>query len=178
MDISNVNNGKGDFEGMAAVYCRVHHPANPENYLERMKERIQKHAGYPGFRALKAINDTGVPVGIAYGYTSMPGQFYRSKIESFLDEQERRAWLDNCFEFVELAVDPAYQRMQIGSKLHDALLKESSDHAVSILTTQVDNRAAKSLYESKGWKVIKYAIRPVETSPLLTLMGNSQLSGF
>ncbi|QTM98863.1 GNAT family N-acetyltransferase [Sediminibacillus dalangtanensis] len=177
MDISTVMNEKEDLEGLAAVYCRVHHPDNPEHHLERMKERIQKHAAYPGFKAMKAVNETGAPVGMAYGYTSMPGQFYRSKIEAFLDEKERRAWLDDCFEFVELAVDPAFQRMRMGSKLHDALLKESH-HAVSVLTTQVDNRAAKSLYEAKGWVVIKSAIRPMETGPLLTLMGNSQLSRF
>ncbi len=177
MNILKVANIEKDLEEVTAVYCNVHHPKNPEQHQEIMKERIRKHACYPGFKAIKALDESGKIVGMAYGYTSMPGQFYRSKIERFLDEGEKKKWLDDCFEFVELAVDPAFQRMKIGSKLHDALLKESR-HAVSLLTTQVDNHAAKSLYESRGWEVIKSAIRPMETAPSLTLMGNEQLSRF
>ncbi|WP_053220198.1 GNAT family N-acetyltransferase [Virgibacillus senegalensis] len=177
MNITIVTNLQEDIKGLAAVYCNVHHPSNPEHHLEIMEERIQKHAGYPGFKAVKAVDEGGSIVGMAYGYTSVPGQFYRSRLEPLLSEEERYKWLESCFEFVELAVDPPFRRQRVGSGLHDALLN-GLPHDASVLTTERANYPAKRLYKSRGWVGIKDAIKPIESAPVLTLMGHNQLSRF
>ncbi|EEK79013.1 Acetyltransferase, GNAT [Bacillus cereus R309803] len=59
-------------------------------------------------------------------------------------------WLQDCFEFVELAVHPKYQKEGLGTKLHNRLLNGISNRT-SVLTTQISNVKARSLYERLDW---------------------------
>jgi len=79
-------------------------------------------------------------------------------------------WLNDCFEFVELAVDPMFKRLGIASKLHDALL-DSIHHNTAILTTWIKNTPAINLYQSKGWEVIKRDVPVVTEGDLQVIMG-------
>ncbi|WP_407058308.1 GNAT family N-acetyltransferase [Tigheibacillus jepli] len=115
---------------------------------------LRKHASYKGFIGVKAVNNAGEMAGFAYGYTSLPGQFYRMKLEAVLTEQQRKDWLDDCFEFVELAVHPNQRKNGIGSLLHDKLMQNIT-HETAILTTDVNNLPAKALYRKKGWGIIQ-----------------------
>ncbi|HEX7064090.1 MAG TPA: GNAT family N-acetyltransferase [Bacillales bacterium] len=92
-------------------------------------------------------------IGFAYGYSSLPGQFYRGKIAAQLSETQANDWLSDCFEFVELAVNPSYKRLGIASQLHD-ILSDNVDYKTFILTTWVHNSPAINLYKNKGWELI------------------------
>lgn len=122
---------------------------------------FHKHAGYPGWRGLVALADGGEVLGFAYGYTSTPGQFYRSRIETALGPALSERWLGDCFEFVELGVIPRARRQGIGGYLHDALL-HGLPHRTAVLTTWVGNTPARALYASKGWQVL---LEPWHSAP-------------
>lgn len=84
------------------IYCRLFLDEQ-ENALQN----INKHACYEGFKGIKAKNLDGEIIGCAYGSTSSPVQFYHQKMASQLSD---------CFEFVELAVRPDYQRRSVASQ--------------------------------------------------------------
>ncbi|WP_194841384.1 GNAT family N-acetyltransferase [Salinibacillus xinjiangensis] len=144
-----------DLEQIGELYCRTF---IGENYslkdMENALKNVKKHASYKGFKCLKAKSQTGNLVGFTYGYTSLPGQFYRGKIASQLPGRMTTEWLSDCFEFVELAVNSSYRRLGIASQLHDKLL-EDINHNTSVLTTSENNYPAIHFYQKKGWQIIK-----------------------
>lgn len=117
-------------------------------------ENIHKHTTHEGFIGLKATDPVGNLLGFSYGYRSLPGQFYREKLEKKVTQEQAGHWLKDCFEFVELAVDPSHKRMGVGSSLHDKTIIEVLN-ATSVLTTSIGNTPSLTLYKSKGWIVIK-----------------------
>lgn len=139
---------------MASLYNFVWNAMDDE-----FKERIKRHSGYEGFRAVVALNEASAVVGFAYGYVSSEGQFYRGLLEKALSHEEIENWLEDCFEFVELAVHPEYQRNGLGVKLHQKLLAGIVQNT-SILTTQVTNVSARSLYLKLDWVVVKEPFIP------------------
>ncbi|MFC0266702.1 GNAT family N-acetyltransferase [Kushneria aurantia] len=62
--------------------------------------------------------------------------------------------LDKCWILNDLFVTPSTRRHGIGRELMGAAAKLAREHSVSQLklSTQVDNAAAKTLYESLGWQ--------------------------
>ncbi|MGC8489936.1 MAG: GNAT family N-acetyltransferase [Clostridia bacterium] len=103
--------------------------------------------------------DEGQPVGFAYGYRSIPGQFYRSLLEEHLSGADRAAWLDECFEFVALGVIPEHRRRGYGRLLHDAVLQRAAER-IAILTTEASNSASRALYTGLGWQLLSPGFRP------------------
>ncbi|RLL48283.1 N-acetyltransferase [Oceanobacillus piezotolerans] len=160
-----------DLEEIGELYCIAF---LNKNFSLEDKEKaiinINKHADYEGFKGLKAINTLGNIVGFSYGYTSIPKQFYREKIANQLSEIEIHTWLNNSFEFVELAVSPSYKRLGIASRLHDTLL-EMIDHRTAVLTTNVNNLPAINLYRKKGWELIKTNAPVLSNHSLQMIMG-------
>lgn len=133
--------------------------------LDGAVANIAKHSGYKGFKGLKAKDESGNLIGFTYGYTSLPQQFYRKKLEEQLTKVQRVTWLSDCFEFVELAVSPFNKRLGVGSQLYNKLM-DKLDNKTSILTTWVDNIPAINFYKNKGWVLIKgYAPVISEANP-------------
>lgn len=58
--------------------------------------------------------------------------------------------MDDTFEFVELAVDPAWQGMGIGSALHDGILTGVPE-SIAVLSTRAGPFPARHLYDGRGW---------------------------
>ncbi len=133
-------------------------------------ERIQRHADYEGFLGIVAYNDTNECVGFAYGYKSEKGQYYRELLEKELTSDEIERWLSDCFEFVELAVHPSYRKNGFGREMADKLVN-NSHRKTSILTTQLSNLAAQTLYTSLGWVVVKEKFIPSPTDEPYVIMG-------
>ncbi|WP_261133944.1 GNAT family N-acetyltransferase [Bacillus sp. Marseille-Q3570] len=131
------------------IFCRVH-----GGDFDDTKERFERHATYGGYQGLVAVDENDKVHGFVYGYTSLPGQFYNGKLRAKLTDGQIKEWLTDCFEFVELAVDPDHHRKGIGKQLHDAIL-ESVPHQTSVLTTGVNMEAAKCLYLNNGWEIIQ-----------------------
>lgn len=143
-----------DLNLMGILYCTTFLGADfSAEDLEEAIKNIEKHASYTGFKGFKAKRRDEL-AGFAYGYTNLPGQFYRERIAEQLTEKEKSVWLSDCFEFVELAVNPLYKRMGLGNRLHDDLMN-SIGHKTAVLTTGMGNSQAITLYRNKGWQVIK-----------------------
>lgn len=138
--------------------------------LDQITGTFQKHSTYPGFTGVKALSENGKMIGFAYGYESTAGQFYRSMLEGQLTEEQTRVWLSDCFEFVELAVAPSARYNGIGNMLHDKLIGHITN-GTSVLTTEVGNTPAISLYTKKGWEVIKSDAPVLSTDSLQLIMG-------
>ena len=122
--------------------------------------RIKRHTGYKGFCGYAAV-DEGDIIGYAYGYSSLSGQYYHELLTDHLSSDGSDDWLNNCFEFVELAVHPKYRKRGIGAHLHDQLLKDLPFER-AVLTTQTNNWPAISLYRSKGWVIISDSFLPLD----------------
>ena len=135
-----------------------------------IKKRILKHSTYEGFRGFIIMTEEDRVIGFAYGYTSLPGQFYHELLAKELNEKEYKLWLQDCFEFVELAVHPSYRKKGYGKMLITKLL-EDVDNKTTILTTQMDNTSARSLYESLQWKVLKAPFYPGNSKEPYVIMG-------
>ncbi len=133
-------------------------------------DRIQKHMSYEGFKGMIAVDEGGNMIGFSYGYLSRPGQYYYSLLEKALTEKQRDIWLSHCFELVELAVHPEFRKQGIGKQLLNELLEEVSTNT-ALLTTQVTNLPARTLYDQLKWTVIKEPFFPNESSEPYVIMG-------
>ncbi|MFD1514648.1 GNAT family N-acetyltransferase [Halomarina rubra] len=126
---------------------------------------FRKHAEFPGYRGFVAVED-GAVVGYVYGYTSEPGQYYHEALRAVLPPSTYARWLDDCFELVELGVAPEARGRGLGGRLHDCLL-QGLPHATSVLTTGVDNEAARELYERRDWEAVFEPFDPEGGEPMV-----------
>jgi ribosomal protein S18 acetylase RimI-like enzyme len=126
----------------------------PDATGDRLDEIVPRHMGREGFRFVAAEDEQGRLAGIAYGYTGAEGQWWHDLVAAAMSEADRTRWLGpGHFEFVELAVRPDLRRRGLGASLHDALL-DGLDSPTAVLSTQVDNEAALTLYARRGWRVV------------------------
>jgi ribosomal protein S18 acetylase RimI-like enzyme len=137
---------------------------------DSIRDRVVRHAGYDGYRGFVAISEQGEVAGYAYGYFSLPGQYYHELLSKAFNPEEYHNWLEDCFEFVELGVHPAFRNHGLAKQLVNILL-EGTTHKTSILTTQLDNGSARRLYESLGWNVLKDAFYPNGDDEPYVIMG-------
>ena len=98
--------------------------------------------------------DGDTPVGMAYGGTCSPDQWFYAVVTDGMSDIMRTLWFENAFEIIELAVLPAYQGNGIGGQLHDALLADLS-HKTAVLSTINIKTAALHLYQNRGWQPIR-----------------------
>ncbi|WP_051359567.1 GNAT family N-acetyltransferase [Paucisalibacillus globulus] len=114
--------------------------------------------------------DENAVIGFAYGYTSTPGQFYHDLLRMSLENSNQESWLEDCLEFVELAVHPNHRRKKLGQELVATLL-EDSQNQTAILTTQKNNTSALLLYEKLNWEVLEHNFKLGETTEPYIIMG-------
>ncbi len=130
--------------------------------------RLPYHARWKGFRCVVACEqaeepaagapgvDSPIPgsasvIGFAYGFTSQPDTWWRQLVTAEMSSPAAQEWLEDCFEFVELAVTPAFQGQHIGGQLHDALLAGVKHHRTAVLSTLQADTNALHLYHKRGW---------------------------
>ncbi|PEV97767.1 GNAT family N-acetyltransferase [Bacillus cereus] len=153
---------------MTKLYCKVFNKTN----FDEMVERITRHMGYTGFKGAVAINDENEVVGFTYGYRSLEGQYYNQLMREALNLEQVDQWLEDCFEFVELAVHPQYRNEGLGTKLHNRLLDGISNRT-SVLTTQINNEKARSLYERLDWVNLLEPFHPSKNDVPYVIMGKA-----
>ncbi|MFJ8453805.1 GNAT family N-acetyltransferase [Bacillus paramycoides] len=151
---------------MAKLYCKVFDKTN----FDEMVERITRHMGYTDFKGAVAINDENEVIGFTYGYRSLEGQYYNQLMREALNSEQVERWLEDCFEFVELAVHSEYRNQGLGTTLHNGLLEEIQ-HKTSVLTTQMNNEKARSLYAKLDWMNVLESFHPSKDDVPYVIMG-------
>jgi ribosomal protein S18 acetylase RimI-like enzyme len=144
----------------------------PELGGPRLDEILPRHLAREGFRFVVAEDDEGRLAGLAYGYLGGPGQWWHDLVATAMLEEQRERWLaPGHFEFVELAVRPDLRRRGIGVELHDRLLEGLADRP-AVLSTQLDNTPALSLYRRRGWETV---VREIDfgTGELYCVLGRA-----
>lgn len=137
------------FRDGAAVYARTWGRSVTTTELQ-----MRGHAVYPGWRGLVALEPGGGVVGVAYGTTAQPGQWWRDQVAKELKHLGHDdAPLHDCWVLTELAVLPEHRNRGLGARLHDAVL-EGLPHRRAALSTQVGNAGAKRFYARHGWRVL------------------------
>ena len=139
---------------IVAVY-RDAFPYKPEIEVADFTLSLPVHIQRADFRLMGAFDgDQGQLVGFAYGYTSQPGQWWYEQVKAALSEQIAAEWLDNSFQFAEIAVRPSFQGQGIGGRLYDGLLKGLWHHKAILSTLQAET-VAHRLYRNRGWVVLR-----------------------
>ncbi|MBB3038883.1 ribosomal protein S18 acetylase RimI-like enzyme [Hoyosella altamirensis] len=145
----------------------------PPSVARRRAPMWAEHALRPGWKAVAAVLEPGdqlrgvsklklaahhAPlVGIAYGYSGAPSQWWYKQVWDALEsgdgELNAERTLEDYFELTELHVHPDAQGMGVGQALITALLDARPERAVLLSTPEVgdeDNRAWR-LYRRLGF---------------------------
>ncbi len=114
---------------------------------------IAAHVRRPGFRAVATLTSDGHLAGFGYGYTSSGGQWWHDQVRSALSDAERKTWLTDCFEVVELHVRPAAQGHGVGSRQLRALLAMAAGATTLLSTPEADEEKSRAwrLYRTFGF---------------------------
>lgn len=118
--------------------------------------RLLLHATRDGFRCVVARADAQPVVGFAYGYTLASGQWWYDVLRAHLDQAVQQRWLRDCFDLIDLAVQPSAQGQGLGGRLHDALLADLP-HRRALLATYPAETPALQLYRKRGWVLVRDA---------------------
>jgi ribosomal protein S18 acetylase RimI-like enzyme len=115
------------------------------------------HSRRPGWRAVGWLDSTGALLGIAYGYTGGPGQWWFEEVRRGVSAEgpEAYIWLRDYFELTELHVHPDAQGHGLGERLLRALLALTDRPRVLLSTpeygTEPPGRAWR-LYRRTGFR--------------------------
>jgi GNAT superfamily N-acetyltransferase len=132
-------------------------------------ERVRRYALRDGFRlAIAAAGD--VPVGVGLAVIGRPGDWWRDQVASLLTASEIDRWLGGgVLELVNLAVRPDRRGLGIGAALHDLLLANPRV-PTAILAADTRPTAARRLYETRGWIVLREGISIGGSEPVVLMV--------
>ncbi|MCW2665587.1 MAG: family N-acetyltransferase [Frankiales bacterium] len=119
---------------------------------------LASHLERDGLRAVAAVRDDDLLVGITYGYLGAPGQWWHDQVRAALTPEQVRTWLDGAFEVCELHVRPALHGCGLGRALLDGLLAGTSARTAVLTTPDADTRA-RGFYRAAGWVDLVRALR-------------------
>jgi ribosomal protein S18 acetylase RimI-like enzyme len=116
-----------------------------------------EHVRRPGWRAVGWLDAAGVLVGIAYGYSGGPGQWWYEEVRRGLAvaPPESQRWLHDYFELTELHVRPDVQGHGLGEAMLRALLQGVPNARVLLSTPEYGTLApgrAWRLYRRMGFQ--------------------------
>ncbi|WP_067478231.1 GNAT family N-acetyltransferase [Actinomadura hibisca] len=141
------------------VYAAAMRP--PADQLPGRHTIMDRHASYPGFRALVAERRGPLPGlppavrGFAYGFHGERGQWWHDVVRGALvqvgGEEHAAGWLDDPFEVAELHVHPDAQGQGLGRALLTGLCAGRTERTVVLSTLhRADDTPARRLYRSVG----------------------------
>ena len=106
----------------------------------------------PGFRFVGAFDPHAGMVGMAFGWHSYPAGKWNARLREALGA-DANFWMDDCFEFGELAVKPSARGLGLGGILTEALFRSVHEKTAVLFTLQAETTALK-LYERSGWETL------------------------
>lgn len=141
--------------------------APPHDQLPGRYAIMQRHAGYPGFRAVVAEHRRpglrlsrrggaagGELAGFIYGFHGVPGQWWHDIVYGALAELHGQAhadaWLGDSFEIAELHVHPDHQGQGLGRALLTAACAGRPERTMLLSTLDLRDSRARRLYRSAG----------------------------
>jgi ribosomal protein S18 acetylase RimI-like enzyme len=121
----------------------------PRELLETRKGYVAAHSHRPDFRAVATFDDDDDLLGFGYGYRSAGGQWWHDQVAAALRRDQRRWWLSDCFELVELHVRPDAQGRGLGAHQLLALLAATDQRTVILSTPEADES------RSRAWRLYR-----------------------
>ncbi len=119
-----------------------------------LADQLAWHGTFPGFIGLAARDEaTGTVLGMTYGFSNHPGQWWRDRVAEALGPQQTRELLDDSFCLMELGVIRAARRRGIAQALVAELLARQP-HPRALLSMQSDNLTGLAFYRATGWRTI------------------------
>jgi ribosomal protein S18 acetylase RimI-like enzyme len=137
-----------------ALHVYVSAMGYPPGTARQRRSLWLEHVGRPGWRAVGWVDPAGPLLGIAYGYTGGPGQWWYEEVRRGL-RSGRTAWTDDYFELTELHVRPDAQGGGLGEGLLRALLAGTDRRNVLLSTPEHGPRPpgrAWRLYRRLGFR--------------------------
>ena len=138
---------------LLAIYAAAMGAAPDE--LPTRRAIMERHAGYPGFRAL-AVTD-GEPsriVAFTYGFRGIPGQWWHDVVRAGVTAKAgpgaAAQWLDYVLEVAEVHVHPDFQARGIGRRMVLTLATGRSERT-AVLSTRDAPTPARKLYGRLGF---------------------------
>lgn len=130
--------GPGDLADRLTEALQVYVSAMgyPQNTARQRRTLWLDHMRRPGWRAVGWLDATGALLGIAYGYTGGPGQWWYEEVRRGVRGglPGTPDWLADYFELTELHVRPDAQGGGLGEGLLRALLA-GTDRSYVLLST-------------------------------------------
>jgi GNAT superfamily N-acetyltransferase len=161
-------------EQIVGVYreaFRVPPYSKQEEEVLDFAESLPAHMRREGFQFVAATGEASEHiVGIAYGYQSVPGQFWYENVRKAMPEQVASDWLTQSFQLVEIVVAPVAQGQGIGGRLHDQLLA-GVPYERAVLSTVRAQTVAHWMYRKRGWRVLVEDMRFPRVNRPYQIMG-------
>jgi ribosomal protein S18 acetylase RimI-like enzyme len=133
-----------------ALHVYVSAMGYPPSTTRQRRSLWLDHMRRPGWRAVGWLDPAGPLLGIAYGYTGGPGQWWYEEVRRGLRGGGRTAWTDDYFELTELHVRPDAQGSGLGEGLLRALLT-GTDRAHVLLSTPEHGRRSPG----RAWRLYR-----------------------
>jgi len=138
---------------LVPVYAAAMRPEPGQ--LPGRRATMERHAGYPDFRALAVSAHPGGPViAFTYGFRGEAGQWWHdlvvSGVSARLGAPLARAWLQHALEIAEVHVHPDHQGRGIGRSML-LRLTAGRPERTAVLSTRDAETAARRLYRSLGF---------------------------
>lgn len=124
---------------------------------------------YEGAVLLLAVHDDK-PVGLLYGYTYKPDQWWSMQVGASIINAGYARYLDDAFSLAELAVLPGHQGKGIGSAMVRDLLKNQPQQYTLLSVDADPANGATRFYERHGFSVIVSLFRYSETTAAVHIM--------
>ena len=153
-----------------AIYVEaMRYPRGTEEQRAAMWLEHTRRAGWKAVAAVETPDATPEPadlvnarmLGIAYGYSGAPDQWWQQQVVSGLqrggvDEAEVGALMASYFELTELHVDPNAQGRGLGEALARRLLDNRTEAHVLLSTPEINGEANRAwrLYRRLGFNDI------------------------
>ena len=138
-----------------ALHIYVAAMGYPPSTARQRRSLWLEHVRRPGWRAVGWIDHAGPLLGIAYGYTGGPGQWWYEEVRRGLRGRTALPWTEDYFELTELHVRPDAQGGGLGEGLLRALLAGTDRGHVLLSTPEHGPRApgrAWRLYRRLGFR--------------------------
>lgn len=160
----------GRLDEVLAVYAAA--MGYPPDLVAARRGFITAHARRAGFRAVAALDEHDAVLGFGYGYLSRAGQWWHDQVRGAVRRGERRRWLTDAYELVELHVLPEAQGHGLGTRLLRGLLDGAPGRVVLLSTPEVSDESSRAwrLYRSHGFvDVVRQMRFPGDDRPFAIL---------